>query len=541
MKKLTHNRIGKQQGFLMIVLVVLIVIVGVMVAVISSMFFDSGSSTSSHYQSDNAFYLAEAGIEHATHKMLQPTIANRRSCTADDASALTNSLGTGGYSVTVADSTSASWPAIYYGGGTFEPAALSAAMTASSTSISVNSTTNYANAGRIMIDKERINYQRRTSTSFTDLTRGVDNTAATAHSSGAQVAQYQCNIVATAGVPSLASPEGRRTVNASVQLQGGWAVGNFTGSGLTYLNFNYPTSENRWTYFVSSGSLNLFATYWLSNVDGWFVGNNYILHWTTFSGINYTPPVNVIYRSIYCNTKNDCHAVGDVRTRQVIIDWNGTTWTRTAATGQNRQNNLRGVHCSSSSDCWAVGDSSGGSVFYRWTGAAPWTGITETLSAYPYNSVFCNAANDCWAVGDNASFARLTGGTAWGNYATGLPAVRYNSIVCNNSADCWAVGNASGSANIFVHWDGNAWSLSSSNPTPTSNLNGIDCFGPDDCWAVGASTSGSNAQLFHWDGTSWTNNTNITGGTLTGVSLNAISLTGRNSTQPMTNWSEPFN
>ncbi len=550
MKKITLLSLSKQHGYLMIQLAIMIVIVGFIGAAVVNMFYWSSLSTNAHYESDQALYLAEAGIEHATHKLLEPTLANRQSCATYNSTALTNSLGAGSYSVSVSPSGETFWPAIYFPIVTSTPATLSSAIGSTDTTIAASTTSNYAPSGRIMIDTERINYQGTTSTSFTNVTRGVDGTTAMAHAMGTPIGQYQCNLVATASVPSVASPRGVRTVNASVEMQDGFIVGDASSTGNTILEFNYPlaVTNNIWNSVgaPSASGVNLYGTYWLSNADGWFVGTNYLQRFQRAATYNYTPPVNANYRSVFCTSANACHAVGDVSItdilHQVIIDWNGSSWTRTAATGLNTGTNLKSVHCDSSTDCWAVGDITGGPVFYHWTGAAPWTGVAEILLSYPYNSVFCNAATDCWAVGATNIFARLTSGTTWTNYtANSIPIVQYNSISCNNSTDCWAVGNFSLTSNVFVHWNGTAWSMNSSNPSPLSNLYGVACYGTNDCWAVGSAVLSNTPQMFHWDGTSWTTNSTFVGNSIPAATLRSISLVGRNSTQPISSWSETFN
>lgn len=540
------NRLSlfRQRGYLVLLLAILIVIVGFIAAAATNMFYASASSTASHYQSDAALYLAEAGLEHATHKLLEPTVANRSTCVGYSTTPLTNTLGNGGYSVT------SSGTPIFMGTPT-AAATLSSAITAASASIPVTSTTGYGAVGRIMIDDESINYAGTTATTFTNLIRGADGTTAAAHASGTGVGQYQCAITSQGGVPSVAAAQGLRVLQDNVQLQQAWAAGDATSGGLfTFAAFNYPT-ENAWYNVGGSGGINVYGNYMISYVDGWFVGTNLLEHWNGTTGTVFTAPVNVSYRSVFCISKNDCHAVGDntgaLSTNPVIIRWTGTSWTQLTPTGNGKGNGLKSVNCNSTSNCWAVGDVGTNSLtqgyrFYHWAGSS-WVGITlsgGTLTgAFPFMGVFCNSTTDCWAVGSTNNFARLTSGTTWTAVATGLPNVVYNSIFCNSTSDCWAVGNVS-TTNLFVHWNGTAWSRDSSTPTPLTNLNSVACVSANDCWAVGSSTSGNLPQFFHWDGTSWTNFATVSNGAFPSATLRTVSVVGVPATQPMTGWAENF-
>ncbi|MDR3476532.1 MAG: hypothetical protein P4M14_00695 [Gammaproteobacteria bacterium] len=546
MIRMQKSKLFNQRGYLVILLAIMIVIVGFIAATATSLFYGGAFSTSAHYQSDSALYLAEAGLEHGTHKLLESTVANRLTCLGFSTTPITNAVGNGSYSLT-------SSGAPLYAGSPTAATTLSSAITTTSTSIPVGSTAAYAPMGRVMIDRERINYGAVTATSFTQLTRGVDSTTAAAHASGTTVGQYLCNLISQAGVPNLASPQGKRVLQNYAQLQEAFAVGDATAGGhFTIGIFNYPT-ELSWYNLNTTGGVTVNGINMISYTDGWLVGNNFLEHWNGNTGTLYTAPVNVNYRSVYCVSANDCHAVGDntpgnTATAPTIIRWTsaGNAWTRLTPTSNAVGSNLRSVHCSSTADCWAVGDvgvggRTQGNRFYHWA-TSSWVGITipgALGAAFPFNGVFCNAANDCWAVGLTNNFARLTNGTTWTAVATGLPNVQYNSIFCNSTSDCWVVGNVSGS-NLFVHWNGTAWSRNGSTPTPLTNLNSVACADTNDCWAVGSSTTGNNPQFFHWDGTNWTNYVNVSNGAFASATLRSVSVVGGHSAQPGSGWSENF-
>jgi Tfp pilus assembly protein PilX len=544
MSKMKKTQPMHQRGYLVMLLAIMIVIVGFIATTATSLFYGGAFSTSAHLQSDEALYLAEAGLEHATHQLLEATVTSRVACANLGTTPINNSLGNGEYSVTSSGST-------LYAGGATVASTLTSAIASNSTSIPVSSTTPYAPVGRIMIDKERINYGGVTATSFTNLTRGVDSTVAVAHASGTTVGQYLCNLTSQGGVPSLASAQGMRVLQNYIQLQEAFAVGDSSGGNFTIGVFNYPT-ELSWYNSKFGGGVTLYGISMLSYTDGWLVGANFLEHWNGNSTSTFTTPVNVSYRSVYCNSANDCHAVGDntgnSSVNPTIIRWTGTgAWTRLTPTSNGVGSGLKSVHCGSTADCWAVGDIGTGSStqgyrFYHWAGAS-WIGITispaAVTAAFPFNGVFCNSATDCWAVGATNNFGRLTSGTNWVAVATGLPNVKYSSIYCNSASDCWAVGTVS-ATNLFVHWNGAAWSRDASAPTPLTNLTSVACTDTNDCWAVGSSNAGNNPQFFHWNGVSWTNYVNVANGAFASATLRSVAVVGGHSAQPMSAWSESF-
>lgn len=514
----------RQQGYLMFVAVLLIIVIGFLGMAVAFMIGNAANSTDAFQLSEQAFDLAMSGSEHATHLLLTPTLANRVNCSG---LSINNTLNTGAY-------TASSTGPFYVS----SPTTLNGAVTAVATTIPVVSTANYQASGRVMIDNEWINYAYTDATDFLGVTRGVDGSVATTHVSGTPVSQYQCHLTVQGGVPNLnapinpGDPFAKNTIQNNVQLQDAWAVGNTASSKYIYFHWNQPT-ENTWNNASITGSSSLNSVFALSYADAWSsdaAGNMHHWNGSSWGTIAITP--TVVLQGVFCSSANNCHVVGAAQNNQAYIsDWNGVSWTRTTPTGTINKNNLLSVACDSGTNCWAVGDKAGASIFYHWTGAAPWTGITESLSGYTFNSVFCNSAADCWAVGANATFARLTSGTAWVNYATGLPAAPYNGIFCNNTSDCWAVGNVNGGKDLFVHWNGTAWSRDASNPTPAVNLNEVSCANSNDCWAVGASST-----LVHWDGSSWA--TFTTSG-LPSTTLNSIAMIGPGS-KPLSGWMQNF-
>lgn len=525
----------QQRGYLTLVTVVLIVIVGFLAAALAYITVGSSFGSANLQQATSALYLAESGLEHATHELLFYTLTNRSACSG---LSLSNaSIGGGTYTVT-------STGPFYVS----SPTTLNGALTAAATTIPVSSTTNYQSSGRIMVDQEIINYAAINSTNFLFVQRGIDGTTATTHVTGTPVAQFQCQLLSSGGIPGLTfssgAPGGKRVLNEAVQLQEAWAVGNTTGGNFSLMRWNRPT-EIVWNNGSSAGAFSLNGVSMISNVDGWAAGaSTTFLHWngSTWSTVA-TGLANVTYNDIFCLSKNNCHVAGNAGVSinvPTIADWNGTTWTATALNVGSIAGSQVSVHCSTATDCWsvgAVGQNKNNSHFYHWNGATWSSSLLSGVNTtdFPYNGVFCTSTSNCWAVGASANFGHWTGAASWAIVATGMPTVQYNGIYCSTASDCWVVGNVNAANDTILHWNGTAWSRDTSNPTPAVNLNSVACYDSNDCWAVGAA-SGSHPVFVHWNGSNWST---FSTSSLPNVTANFVSVIGPK-TQPWSAWSEDF-
>jgi len=511
-----------QQGFLTIAAVVLIIIFAVIGVVATYLVNSDMLSATNELTSAQALSISEAGLEGGVHQLLIPTIASRTACASITGNAnLTNDTFTG-----------AAGPFTVTGTGPQSPTAstLSAAITASATTIPLASTATYASAGRIMIDSELIDYMTISGNSFINVRRGAGGTTAVAHASGAPVGQYQCTLQSVGGVPSL-SPAGSvigggRTTQETAQLEEGWAVGA-AGTGI---HWNKPTEKTWTTTSIGGTAAALNAVYALSYADAWAVGNsvggNFTIEhwngnaWTATAGVGSAQ--NLF--GIFCTASNNCEAVG---TKATILIWNGSAWAA-QANPEPGSVQLQSVYCNTAADCWAVGNIQGGSdVILHWNGTT-WSLSTATGAQNNLNSVWCTGASNCWAVGAARTFV-LYNGTTWTTQSVAaLPNVAYTGVTCVNSSDCWAVGANSGGS-VLVNWNGTAWSRSAI-PSTSTNLNGVSCNSVNSCWAVGAS-----ATTLYWDGATWTSIANPSGST----ALTGVSIIG-NATQPTSAWQEIF-
>jgi len=142
----------------------------------------------------------------------------------------------------------------------------------------------------------------------------------------------------------------------------------------------------------------------------------------------------------------------------------------------------------------------------------------------------CTNAWNCWAVGTDipdpsAQNSKPTAliehwnGAAWSvTSSSGPPGSRASAlwdVTCVTGSDCWAVGGVqtgqgqkSAPSALTEHWNGSSWTIVP-NPVTAGYFFAVTCTGTADCWATGATTvAGDNGDavdgiIDHWDGSSW--------------------------------------
>jgi len=190
-----------EKGVTVVAAVATLMVLSLMGTVVVSLVGIENYSALHQAQALEAHWIAEAGIQRALTYMSRED----GSCTTiTGAAQFTNvTLGRGTFTVTATRYLPS-------------PTTLSANITNTDTTITVDSTTGYAPRGRIGIDSELINYTGTTATTFTGAKRGMDATTAAAHSLGAAVSQLQCTIVST-GTITAGFGDAKRVVEAIVQ------------------------------------------------------------------------------------------------------------------------------------------------------------------------------------------------------------------------------------------------------------------------------------------------------------------------------------
>jgi hypothetical protein len=547
-----------ERGVSLIAVVFLIVVLAFLGIIVVSLLSTQSSTSINEMQSTQAFYLAEGGIERVAMYLVSPVLTERVACASIPAANTT--LGAGQFSLNLE------------AGSPFYPASvtLSANISSTATSLTVGSNpSSYAPFGRIMIDRELIDYTDRSTTppfTFSGLRRGADGTIASSHVGGngdsrdATVGQYQCTVNSTGGVTSLAaSARGWRMVRTGIQLQEGWAVGNRNGNNLVFTRWNQPT-EVQWTGVsvnVGGSRENLNAVSMLSYADGWAVGNERNNNFTIVKWNGSGWSLNAVGGACGGQDLNGVSAVSSMETwavgaryrpgcggggprRYTVMLWNGTGWnllsnstTPSIPPDAAGNQDLNAVHVIDTDGDglgnfgFAVGDN-GQALRYDGT---DW--VSDNPGGVHLNGVFV-LASQTWAVGDGATIWRWQGG-AWnsvsppGGVTDNLRGISMMDTDGDGLAnDGWAVGDAG--RVIRIQWNGAAYVSTAMASGTGQALRAVAMFTANDSWAIG-----NNGVVIHWNGSGWTvENSNVT------QRLNGISIIGARS-RPQAMWREVVN
>jgi hypothetical protein len=214
---------------------------------------------------------------------------------------------------------------------------------------------------------------------------------------------------------------------------------------------------------------------------------------------------------------NDIWAVGYIGTgthRNLILHWNGTSWTRAPAPRNGAHSVLSGVTVISPSKIWAVGTVQ---FTYRKHVATQgfalrWNGkVWQKMPNVQAGSLLAvtGSENDIWAVGgwSNGSGPGLPliehwNGRHWKNFPgrTGFPqSIRQPlaGIATLPGGEMWGVGyhedeHSLQSQTLIEHFRNGAWSpVASMNPAHDDWFAGVAAPSPTAVWAVGAYFPGS--------------------------------------------------
>jgi hypothetical protein len=180
---------------------------------------------------------------------------------------------------------------------------------------------------------------------------------------------------------------------------------------------------------------------------------------------------------------------------------------------------LFSVAALSAGNVWAVGqdDSTGDPLIEHWNGRRWQEEPSPAVQGGGgLRSLFSLGPRDIWALGaeGDGMLVKHWNGRRWrtvpapdpGNYANDL-----ESISGTSPDDLWAVGyqlSQQGTgyvgSSLIEHWDGSAWSVSSS-PSADVQLLSVVALTPSNAWAAGYSGQPGNQEVLeHWDGTQWT-------------------------------------
>lgn len=201
--------IKRARGFLLIVAVFVLVVVAVAVVALGNMTSADIRASSSHAQSEQAYFAATSGIEYASQRFGDGT----------QCASLTNT------SVAVGAGTFATSGVLY----TPNRTTLSAAIAASNPTIPVASIAGYAPRGQVRIDNEYINYTSTSAVAGTcnpaaapcllNAQRGASGSTAAAHVIATPVAQAMCVVTSTGTVGGAS-----RVLQQGIRLPGAMVV-----------------------------------------------------------------------------------------------------------------------------------------------------------------------------------------------------------------------------------------------------------------------------------------------------------------------------
>jgi len=541
--------IANQKGVSIVAVIATMLILSVMGVTLISLVTTGSDVSINQLQSEQAFNVAEGGLENATLLLNTSDITNRISCANVNANLNAKPIGAGQFTVT-ADVGSPFYPAL--------PTTLNGAIGIADATINVNSTVGYAPSGRIMIDRELIDYFAISGNSFIGAARGSDGTTAAAHANGASVGQYQCTATSTGGIPSVAAPTARRQVTEGIQLQEGWAV----GAGGNILRWQ----QTGWTSYGIVVARQLNGISMLSYADGRAVGNPggiaaqrpLVLRYINGAWVSQNTGLNInrVLNSIYCVASNDCWAVGAQggvasNQRPWIVQYNGA-WSN-INTGNTANAPLNSVYCPASGNCWAVGNAVGGfELVYRLAGGV-WARQANNPNIPTRNlmNVFCTGTTECFVVGAAGTSSRWTSAGGWTNISPAI-AQQLNSVYMldiNNDGiadDGWAVGASNGTRPTALRWNTNCSGVGTTGvwnnctiapyvPLINTALNEVSCVDSSDCWAAGNVSGGET--ILHWDGTSWARV--APSGAIPNVNLMSVYIIGPK-LRPQAVWQEVF-
>lgn len=537
------QRRSHQQGYFLFIAVIFIFAIGALGTMIAYIFSNRVALSVPQQNAMKVFYNAESGLEIGARLLTHPNLSgtpSRVSCAAlTGTGAVTNASLNGG---TFTLSTINSSPV-------FAADTLSASETASDATINVSSTSGFAPTGRVIIDKEAIDYAGISGNTFVNVTRGVDNTTASSHASGAGVSQYQCSVAVDAGIPSAASPVYERELQENVQLQDGWAVGAVSGNNFIFTRWNYPTEKawNAGSLLDASFKVNLNGVAMLSSADGWAVGNmsgtNYVFlrwngsAWTRSTVAGVCSGQNLLGISMVSASEGWAVGVRQTNTcsgtsyRYNILKWNGSTWTKLAPTtipadnSSNQNLNAVSVIDTAGDGTGNIGFAVGNSGRILKYNGTSWTADTSPVSNN-LTGVWTVSASEAWAVGASGRILKWNGST-WSTFTTPTSTQLNEVKMYDGNKDGVAeFGVAAGNSGVILTYNGSSWSTTDIGAT---NFLGVGVANESDAWVVGAS-----GVAYHWNGSSWTSVT-----TGTSVQLNSMSMIAPKSTA-VSNWKQVF-
>ena len=451
----------------MIVIAILIIIIAGFASSFVSMTISSTNSNLSAVSANNAFDLAQSGLENGSYQLTLGT------CNSAWSSIVTVSTqGQYQYSCTLNTGLTTT----------------TAAITLVSNTIPLTSVAGLASFGAMTIESETVYYDGISGTTLQNVSRGQNGTIAATHVSGAFASQAQYTITSKGGAPSLSSPTGEVTLTETVLLMAYYAAGT-NGSNGVILNFNglsWSTAFTGPSTFTFMGIDNSTA---YGQAVGYTPANAGSIY--TFNGSTWVlgtgPLAHMQFVDVSCDSPSNlttCWSVGNNTSLAHALMYRylpGTGYTDAQA-----NYTLAGVNCNSGS-CMSVGSNH---TYYFGSATVPFPAVHNL--ATNLNAVECTSAH-CIVVRTNAATKGFVydynRGTATWSAAFQISAgIALNAVSCPSSSNCIVVGNSGKIFNCTVPITGVGSCTVQAPPATLINLLDVHCNSTTDCLAVGAGT-----------------------------------------------------
>ncbi|HYP39271.1 MAG TPA: hypothetical protein VEX13_02840 [Chloroflexia bacterium] len=301
------------------------------------------------------------------------------------------------------------------------------------------------------------------------------------------------------------------------QVSGQWKVskegsfaslaGQATATAQAQVAQSTATAQAIVNYRESARTADLLAIHMLNPSEGWAIGEEVILHFTSSTGTwepQHMPGGRP--RDVDMLTSDDGWIVGDTFSpngiAQYILHYDGTAWSTVEGIPSDGQGYvLTAIDMVSPTDGWAVGantilhytSGSAGGGRGKWESVKPNTDEQYTL--YDIKMV---SAEEGWATGWGGIIMHYIDG-AWTKVESGVQDTMF-SLAVVSPTDIWAVGDNAHA----THYDGQAWRAHNLDPDAfiwsKFNLRGVAFTSSDDGWAVDT----GDGTFFRYSNGTWT-------------------------------------